>query len=135
MSGNGTGIDGESLQRIFESFLTTKRVEQGTGLGLAVVHGVTESHGGAVAVVANVGEAGIRQATDLQPDVVLLDMQLPDMTGLEVLKSLEGNASTQDLCVVALSASAMEDEVGAAKEAGALDYWTKPVDVLAFRDG
>lgn len=52
--------------------------------------------------------------------------------GSEVNK---GNASTQDLCVVALSASAMEDEVRVAKEAGALDYWTKPVDVLAFRDG
>jgi CheY-like chemotaxis protein len=36
---------------------------------------------------------------------------------------------------VALSASAMEDEVRVAKEAGALDDWTKPVDVLAFRDG
>jgi CheY-like chemotaxis protein len=45
------------------------------------------------------------------------------------------HASTQELCVVALSASAMEDEVRVAKEAGALDYWTKPVDVLAFRDG
>jgi signal transduction histidine kinase len=86
-------------------------------------------------VVAEDGDAGISQATELRPDVILLDMQLPDMTGLEVLKSLKGNASTQSLRVVALSASAMEDEVRVAKEAGVLDYWIKPVDVLAFRDG
>jgi len=86
-------------------------------------------------VVAEDGEAGIRQATELRPDVVLLDMQLPDMTGLEVLKALKINAATKDLRIVALSASAMEDEMRAAKVAGALDYWTKPVDVLAFRDG
>jgi len=86
-------------------------------------------------VVAEDGESGIRLATELRPDVVLLDMQLPDMTGLEVLKALKQDPTTQGLCVVALSASAMSDEVQLAAEAGAKDYWTKPVDVTAFRDG
>lgn len=56
VSDDGRGIDDHVLQRIFEPFFTTKRVGQGTGLGLAVVHGVMESHGGAVNVVTAVGK-------------------------------------------------------------------------------
>ena len=56
---NGPGIAPETLQRIFEPFFTTKPVGQGTGLGLAVVHGVMRTHGGAVDVVSHVGQGSI----------------------------------------------------------------------------
>lgn len=56
---NGPGIAPATLQRIFEPFFTTKPVGQGTGLGLAVVHGVMRTHGGAVDVSSQIGQGSV----------------------------------------------------------------------------
>jgi PAS domain S-box-containing protein len=86
-------------------------------------------------VTAVDGASGLERARALRPDVVLLDMQLPDMSGMDVLRELKGDTATRDLVVVALSASAVPKDVAAARAAGALDYWTKPIDFDAFLDG
>ena len=81
---------------------------------------------------AETGEKGIELAQALQPDLVLLDMRLPDMSGPEVLEELHAHHRTSELRVVALSASAMPEEVEAARDSGAHDYWTKPLDFDRF---
>ncbi|MGY4829712.1 ATP-binding protein [Sphaerotilaceae bacterium SBD11-9] len=83
-------------------------------------------------VQAETGEKGIELARALRPDLLLLDMRLPDMDGPEVLKALRADPQTRELRVVALSASAMPDEVALARESGAFDYWTKPLDFERF---
>ncbi len=78
------------------------------------------------------GQQGIDLARTLMPDLILLDMQLPDMSGIAVLKQLKADPSTANLLVVALSASSQPDEVADAKAAGAREYWTKPLECEPF---
>ena len=83
-------------------------------------------------VQAEDGTNGIELARSLRPDLVLLDMQLPDMDGFAVLDALRADPATRDLRVIALSASAMPELVAQAFAHGAADYWTKPLDFDRF---
>ena len=78
--------------------------------------------------VATDGLTGVAKALALRPDVVLLDMQLPDIDGNEVLRRLRAEPSLAGTTVIALSANAMPEDVERARVLGFDDYWTKPIN-------
>ena len=82
--------------------------------------------------VAVDGSSGVAQARALQPDLILLDMQLPDFDGYEVLRRLRADPGTAGIRCIALSANAMPQDIERALKAGMSDYWTKPLDFKAF---
>jgi len=81
------------------------------------------------------GASGLELARALTPDLVLLDMQLPDMNGLDLLRQLKADPHTDAIVVVGLSANVLPDDIDAALAAGAAEYWTKPIDFAAFAQG
>ncbi len=84
-------------------------------------------------IVARDGASGLEEVRRWLPNLVLLDMQLPDMSGLEVLDRLRADPATSGLRVVALSADAMPAQVAEAIARGAEAYWTKPLALSKFK--
>jgi len=78
------------------------------------------------------GISGVERAVQDRPGLVLVDMQLPDITGLEVLARVRANPLTAGLAVIALSANAMTEDIQRALQAGFDEYWTKPLDFSVF---
>ena len=84
-------------------------------------------------LVARDGASGLALVRQSMPNLVLLDMQLPDMSGLDVLDRLRADPATSGLRVVALSADAMPAQVTEAIGRGAEAYWTKPLSLGKFK--
>jgi len=84
---------------------------------------------------AETGEDGIAMARQNTPDLVLLDMHLPDMSGFQVLEALRSDARTKTLPVVAVSANGTKVDVARAFDLGVVDYWTKPLALDTFLAG
>jgi len=83
-------------------------------------------------VVARNGREAIALAARERPDLMLLDMHLGDMTGIDVLRRVAEDPSLARVPCVALSADAMPAPIEAARQAGFKGYLTKPLDVAAF---
>jgi CheY-like chemotaxis protein len=80
------------------------------------------------------GAAGVARAQKLLPDMILIDMQLPDFDGFEVLRRLRADPSTASIPCIALSANAMPEDIARGLGAGFDDYWTKPIKFKPFLD-
>jgi DNA-binding response OmpR family regulator len=72
------------------------------------------------------GEEAVMQAKELLPDLILLDVRMPRMTGIEACVKLKDYDTTRDIPVVFLSAKGQESEVQSGLNAGAVEYIVKP---------
>jgi two-component system KDP operon response regulator KdpE len=78
------------------------------------------------AVVAGTGEAAIREAKSIRPDLAIIDLGLPDRDGIDVISNIR---SWSHLPIIVLSARTLDWQKRAAFDAGADDYVTKPFSV------
>jgi len=85
-------------------------------------------------LTATDGSLGIQMARASLPDVILMDINLPGISGIEALKILREDSLTAHIPVVALSANAMPRDIEKGLQAGFFRYLTKPIRVDEFMD-
>ena len=85
-------------------------------------------------IEAGTAEDGIVLARERNPDLVLMDIQLPGMNGIDALKVLRADASTARIPVIAVTASVMQQDRNLITEAGFDGYIGKPINLKEFLD-
>jgi two-component system cell cycle response regulator DivK len=87
---------------------------------------------GYTTVEATTAEDGIVLAAEHKPDLILMDIQLPGMNGIDALKVLRGNPETDRIPVIAVTASVMQQDRKLITEAGFDGYVGKPINLAEF---
>ncbi|MBN1624547.1 MAG: response regulator [Clostridia bacterium] len=85
-----------------------------------------------IVIESDEGLKGISMAKDRKPDLILLDLILPDMDGYLVCRALRENPETEEIPIVVFSARCRKEDIEKARECGALDYITKPFEPSAL---
>jgi len=85
-------------------------------------------------VAATTGEEGVRLAHECAPDLVLMDLQLPGIDGVEALRRLRRDPVVADVPVVAVTAFAMKGDEERIRNGGCEAYISKPISVMHFLD-
>ena len=80
-------------------------------------------------IAASNAENAIGMARDRVPDLILMDINLPGMDGIEALQALRADQKTKQIPVLALTAAAMPAEIEKGQNAGFEEYLTKPINV------
>jgi two-component system, cell cycle response regulator DivK len=108
-------------------------IVEDNALNLKLLHDVLEAHGYGT-LAAGEGAAALDLAQAERPDLILLDLQLPDMSGYEVVNRLKRDERTRAIPVLAVTAFAMKGDEERALDSGCDGYVTKPIRLQEFLD-
>ena len=100
---------------------------------MKLVRDVLQAKGYAT-IEAGTGEDGVRLAAEHKPDLVLMDIHLPGMSGIEALSHLRAEAATASIPVAAVTASVMQQDRAMIMDAGFDAYVSKPISLREFLD-
>jgi two-component system cell cycle response regulator DivK len=99
---------------------------------MKLVRDILRHHGHAT-IEAATGEEGVRIACEHRPDLVLMDIQLPDIDGIAALRRMRADPALDAMPVIAVSASVMPDDQQKIVGSGFDAFVTKPIDLKQFR--
>ncbi|MCX6150327.1 MAG: PAS domain-containing protein [Ignavibacteriales bacterium] len=100
---------------------------------IQLVEQILVMHRPSINLITNIyGKNAVQFAIDYKPDLIMLDLDLPDMHGSKVIKLLQAEPRTAEIPVIILSADAMTKQIEQLMESGAKDYLIKPIDVVQF---
>lgn len=98
-------------------------------VNLKLMEKILLRRGDVTMVSAKDGAEGLEKAKELRPDLIFMDINLPDMQGFQVYEALKAQIETENIPVIALSANAMPEDIKKGITAGFLEYLTKPFDI------
>lgn len=104
-------------------------------VSVQLVSALLEAHPGVHLLHAATGAEGVRMARTMRPDFVLLDMHLPDMGGLDVVRQLSDAIAARGLRVSILTGDRLTMDIIKAMSLGAYEYWVKPLGAAVFEAG
>ncbi|MFK8036302.1 MAG: response regulator [Hyphomicrobiales bacterium] len=102
-------------------------------LNMKLFNDLLEAHGYSTLQSRN-GMEAFELAREHKPDLVLMDIQLPEVSGLEVIKWLKDDEELKEIPVIAVTAFAMKGDEDRIREAGCEAYLSKPISVANFLD-
>ena len=108
-------------------------VIEDNALNMKLVRGLLSLEGYTM-LEATDAETGIKMAMQHRPDLILMDIQLPGMDGLEATKIINADDDLKRIPILALTSYAMQGDEEKAKLAGCSGYITKPIDTRSFLD-
>jgi two-component system cell cycle response regulator DivK len=100
-------------------------------LNMKLFHDLLEAHGIST-IQTRDGRVAVDLAREHRPDLIIMDIQLPEISGLEVTKLLKEDAELKSIPVVAVTAFAMKGDEQKIREGGCEDYISKPISVTRF---
>jgi protein-histidine pros-kinase len=133
-------LEGNQLDVVFETMPSTISTKAGTLLYVEdnisnqeLVKQILDMYRPAIRLVTSLyGKDTVKMTLDYKPNVILLDLNLPDINGVKVIKLLQKEPQTKEIPVIVLSADALEIQIEKLLKAGAKNYITKPIDVQEF---
>ena len=102
-------------------------------LNMKLFHDLLEAHGMETIQTSN-GREVVELARQNGPDLIVMDIQLPEVSGLDVTKWLKAEDDLKDIPVIAVTAFAMKGDEQKIREGGCEDYISKPISVTEFID-
>lgn len=109
----------------------TVLVVEDNDLNMKLFTDLLEAHG-IDTVQTKEGNTVLEVAREHMPDLILMDIQLPEISGLEVIQWLKDDDDLKDIPVIAVTAFAMKGDEEKIREGGCEDYISKPIDVMGF---
>ncbi|MBT3703021.1 MAG: PAS domain S-box protein [Alphaproteobacteria bacterium] len=130
---NSNIVERQEVSRGFPSTKTFKLLYvEDNKANVTLMQQVIKRQKNAQLYIAETAEAGLIQVAEIQPDIIVMDINLPGMDGFEALDALKSNSDTRDIPVIALSADAMPHQVAKGQQLGFTSYLTKPLDIPEF---
>lgn len=128
-------MDSESSDRSSPALQARVLYIEDVPINFVLVEGLLASHPGLELLHAASGEEGLRRAREEKPDVVLLDLHLPDMSGVDVMRALSEDIAGGRFAVLLLTGDRLTVDVFKAMSLGAVEYLVKPVSLAALESG